>query len=316
MSEALSKRHVDAVRSFNRFYTRRIGVLDEELLKSSFTLTQARVLFELAQREQATAGALCDALALDAGYLSRIIRTFGKRRLVTRTRSTEDSRRIALSLTATGRKVFAELDRSSHEVTAQMLSGLSASDRQRLLASMQEVTHTLDAGTVGSSTSAGDEITLRMHRPGDIGWAIERHGQLYADEFGWTVEFEALVATLFASFVSRQDPACERLWIAEIGGERVGCVFVVRNQDDPSVAQLRCLLVDPRARGKGVGQRLVRECIAFAKLAGFARMMLWTNDILVAARRIYEAEGFRLIKEEPHRSFGHDLVGQTWTRDL
>lgn len=312
MIEAPTKQHVDVVRQFNRFYTRRIGVLGEDLLQSSFTLTQARVLFELAHREQATAREICDALELDPGYLSRILRNFGKRRLITRTRSSEDSRRIALALTATGRKVFSELDRSSHEATAQMLSGLRPSDRQRLVASLQEVALTLDS----SSTKASEEIVLRTHRPGDIGWAIERHGQLYADEFAWSVEFEALVASLFASFVSNQDPSCERLWIAQIGGERVGCVFVVRNQEDPTVAQLRCLLVDPKARGKGVGQRLVRECVAFAKQAGFRKMVLWTNDVLVAARRIYEAEGFRLIKQDPHRSFGHDLVGQTWMRDL
>lgn len=312
MAGAPTWQHVDVVRQFNRFYTRRIGVLGEGLLQSSFTLTQARVLFELAHRGQASAGEICEALELDPGYLSRILRNFGKRRLVTRTRSREDSRRITLSLTTAGRKVFDELDRSSHEATALMLSGLRPSDRQRLVASMQEVAHTLGAG----SSKVSEEIVLRAHRPGDIGWAIERHGQLYADEFGWSVEFEALVASLFASFVSSQEPACERLWIAEIGGERVGCVFVVRNQEDAAVAQLRCLLVDPKARGKGVGQRLVQECIAFAKLAGFRKMVLWTNDILVAARRIYEAEGFCLIEEEPHRSFGHDLVGQTWMRDL
>ena len=312
MTGSPTKQHVAVVRKFNRFYTHRIGVLDEGLLDSSFTLTQARVLFELAQRERATAAEICAALELDAGYLSRILRNFAKRRLVTRTRSHEDSRRIALSLTPTGRKVFGELDRSSHEATAQMLSGLRAGDRQRLLASMQEVTQVLGS----SRTDAHAEIVLRTHRPGDIGWAIERHGQLYADEFGWTVEFEALVATLFADFVSKQDPARERLWIAQIGGDRVGCVFVVRNQEDPAVAQLRCLLVDPRARGKGLGQRLVQECISFAKLAGYRKMLLWTNDILVSARRIYEAQGFQLVKQEPHRSFGHDLVGQTWMRDL
>jgi DNA-binding MarR family transcriptional regulator/GNAT superfamily N-acetyltransferase len=306
-----AKEHVDAVRSFNRFYTRQIGVLDESLLNSSFTLTQARVLFELAQRSQATAKELGDALDLDAGYLSRILRDFSKRRLIARERSNEDSRRVVISLTPLGRKVFKDLDRSSHRATARMLSTLRTSDRQRLLASLSEVRNTL-----ASPERRSGEIVLRGHRPGDIGWAIERHGRLYEEEFGWNVEFEALVATLFGNFAMKHDPACERLWIAEIDGERVGCVFVVRNAEDPTAAQLRCLLVDPKARGKGVGQRLVQECVSFARAAGYEKMVLWTNDVLVAARKIYEAAGFRLVAENRHRSFGHDLVGQTWAREL
>jgi DNA-binding MarR family transcriptional regulator/GNAT superfamily N-acetyltransferase len=311
MPASPAKEHVDAVRSFNRFYTRQIGVLDESLLDSSFTLTQARVLFELAQRPQATAKEIGDALGLDAGYLSRILAGFAKRRLIRRERSSEDSRRVVLSLTPAGRKVFKELDRNSHQATSRMLSNLRTSDRQRLLASLSEVRNTLAAPAPGSG-----EIVLRDYRPGDIGWAIERHGALYAQEFGWNVEFEALVSTLFASFATKHDPSAERLWIAEIDGERVGCVFVVRNPDDPTAAQLRCLLVDPKGRGKGVGRRLVQECISFARAAGYEKMVLWTNDVLIAARRIYEAEGFRLVAEERHRSFGQDLVGQTWAREL
>jgi DNA-binding MarR family transcriptional regulator/GNAT superfamily N-acetyltransferase len=312
VSPSPAKQQVDAVRGFNRFYTRQIGVLDEGLLHSPFTLTQARVLFELGQREQCTAKEVGAVLGLDAGYLSRILREFAKQQLISRKRSQTDSRQIALALTAKGRKTFKELDRSSHESTAEMLGQLRSSDRQRLLASLNEVARTLNP----VQKKAAEEILLRTHRPGDIGWAIERHGQLYADEFGWNEEFEALVATLFANFATKHDPQFERLWIAEIQGERVGCVFVVRNQDDPAVAQLRCLLVDPKGRGKGVGQRLVQECVAFARSAGFKKMMLWTNDVLIAARRIYEAEGFRLTKTDRHRSFGHDLVGQTWERDL
>lgn len=311
MPTSTAKEHVDAVRSFNRFYTRQIGVLDEGLLDSSFTLTQARVLFELAHRSQATAKEIGDELDLDAGYLSRILRDFSKRRLIKRERSSADSRRIVLSLTPLGRKVFKTLDRNSQRATERMLSGLRSSDRQRLLASLSEVRNTL-----ADEAPRSGEIVLRTHRPGDVGWAIERHGQLYADEFGWNVEFEALVATLFASFATKHDASCERFWIAEIDGERVGCVFVVRNAEDSSTAQLRCLLVDPKARGKGVGRRLVQECIAFARAAGYAKMILWTNDVLVAARKIYEAEGFRLVAEDHHHSFGHDLVGQTWSRDL
>lgn len=269
------------------------------------------MLFELAQRPRATAKEIGDALDLDAGYLSRILATFSKRRLIARERSSEDSRRVVISLTPLGRKTFKQLDSSSNRATAQVLSGLRESDRRRLLASLSEVRNTLE-----SNAQRSGEIVLRSHRPGDIGWAIERHGHLYAEEFGWNVEFEALVATLFANFARQHDPSCERLWIAEIDGERVGCVFVVRNAEDASAAQLRCLIVDPKARGKGVGRRLVRECISFARAAGYKKMVLWTNDVLVSARRIYEAEGFRLVGENRHRSFGHDLVGQTWMREL
>ena len=312
MGSLPAAQHIDAVRSFNRFYTRQIGVLDEGLLDSPFTLTQARVLFELAQARGVTAREICSMLGLDAGYLSRIVQDFEKRGLITRQRKRDDARHIALALTVAGRKAFKTLDRSSHKATARMLARLRASDRQRLLASLHEVRETL----ASRRESAADGITLRSYRPGDIGWAIERHGQLYSDEFGWNVEFEALVANLFANFVTKQNPKTERLWIAEIAGERVGCVFVVRSEDEPSAAQLRCLLVDPKARGKGVGQRLVQECISFAKSAGYRTMILWTNDVLVAARRIYEAEGFKLLKEDRHHSFGHDLVGQTWSRPL
>lgn len=308
----LSKHDVDAVRSFNRFYTRQIGVLNEGLLDSPFTLTQARVLFELAQRKEATAKELQDALDLNAGYLSRMVRDFAKRKLIARERSTEDSRRIVLSLTAAGRKTFQGLDRGSHRSTQQMLKDLRQSDRQRLLASLDEVSRTLQR----QPAPATSQIVLREPRPGDLGWAIERHGALYASEYGWNIEFDALVAKLFADFIGNQDRKYERMWIAEVDGERAGCVFVVRNADDRNVAQLRCLIVDPKARGKGVGAKLVQECIAFAQRAGFKKMMLWTNDMLVAARRIYEAEGFELIESNRHRSFGKDLVGQTWERKL
>jgi DNA-binding MarR family transcriptional regulator/GNAT superfamily N-acetyltransferase len=312
MSTTPATRQIDAVRSFNRFYTRTIGVLDEGLLDSPFTLTQARVLFELAQAREATAKEICARLDLDAGYLSRIVKQFAKRQLITRRRAREDSRHIVLALTAQGMKAFRALDRSSHRSVAQMLSGLRSSDRQRLLTSLHDVRNTLAPG----ARSGSGKVLLRTHRPGDIGWAIARHGELYAQEFGWNVEFEGLVANLFGNFVLKQDRSAERLWIAELDGERVGCVFVVRNEDDAAAAQLRCLLVDPKARGKGVGRRLVRRCIAFAGSAGYSRMVLWTNDVLVGARRIYETEGFRLVQENPHHSFGKDLVGQTWERPL
>ncbi|MDO1529909.1 helix-turn-helix domain-containing GNAT family N-acetyltransferase [Fulvimonas sp. R45] len=311
MPKAVPAAHVEALRAFNRSYTRSIGVLEEGLLSSPFSLTQARVLFELAQRGQASANEIGDDLGLDAGYLSRIVRGFAGAGLVARKPSPQDRRRTLLSLTAAGQRAFAELDRRSRAQAAAMLGQLSPADRERLLGNMLAMRRVLEA-----PEERGGRPVIRTHRPGDIGWAIERHGRLYADEYGWNQEFEALVATLFAGFATRHDPARERMWVAELDGVRVGCVFVVRNADDADVAQLRCLLVDPAGRGRGVGRRLVERCIAFAREAGYRDMMLWTNDVLVAARRIYEAAGFALAKEYPHRSFGHDLVGQIWSRRL
>jgi DNA-binding MarR family transcriptional regulator/GNAT superfamily N-acetyltransferase len=311
MPKSVPASHVEALRAFNRFYTRRIGVLEEGLLSSPFPLTQARVLFELAQRGQAGANEIGEHLGLDAGYLSRIVRGFAGNGLVARKPSPHDRRRTLLSLTAAGRRAFAELDRRSRTQAAAMLGQLSATDRERLLGHMLAM-----RGVLETPAERGGRLTIRAHRPGDIGWAIERHGRLYADEYGWNQEFEALVATLFAGFATRHDPARERMWIAELDGARVGCVFVVRNADDPDLAQLHCLLVDPAGRGRSVGRRLVERCIGFARGAGYRGMTLWTNDVLVSARRIYEAAGFALAKEYRHRSFGHDLVGQIWSREL
>jgi DNA-binding MarR family transcriptional regulator/GNAT superfamily N-acetyltransferase len=303
---------VEAVRRFNRFYTRRIGVLEEGLLASPFTLAQARVLFELGTRNTVTAGELVAMLGLDPGYLSRILQGFVNSRLIARKRSTEDGRRTELSLTAKGRKAFGTIDGRSRNTIGEMISPLSSTQRERLFGAMQTLEETLsESGAIGDVT-----IAVRPYRIGDVGWAIEQHGRLYAEEFGWNREFEALVATLFARFATNHDPESEQFWIAEVDGARVGCVFVVRNENDPRAAQLRCLLVDPRGRGLGVGRRLVDECIHFAKSAGYERMLLWTNDILVAARRVYEGAGFSLVEESPHHSFGHDLVGQIWKRTL
>lgn len=310
MTDDLLNAQAETVRGFNRFYTRQIGVLDEGLLASPFTLTQARVLFELGIRKAVTAREIGDVLGLDAGYLSRIVQNFASQGLIRREPSPEDGRQIVLSLTTEGRKTFRGLDRKSHAVAAAHLSGLSTPRRARVLSLMQDLQHAL-------SPEPGDgTLTIRTYRAGDIGWAIERHARIYTDEFGWNQDFEALVATLFARFATQHDPATERCWIAEVDGERVGCVFVVRNEEHPNTAQLRCLLVDPKARGLGIGKRLVDECLAFARAAGYTRMLLWTNDILTSARRIYEAAGFELVKEERHHSFGHDLVGQIWRRDL
>jgi DNA-binding MarR family transcriptional regulator/GNAT superfamily N-acetyltransferase len=303
---------VAAVRQFNRFFTQRIGVLDESLLDSGLTLTQARVIFEIGSCESCTAGDLISLLRLDAGYLSRILQEFEDSGLIKRKPSPADGRRALLSLTSKGRRKFTQLDRQSRRRIGELIGPLSAPQRARLLCAMRALQESLCGAPLGQQRS----IEIRPHRIGDVGWAIERHGQLYSAEFGWNEEFEALVATLFAGFATKHDPATEQFWVAEVDGERVGCVFVVRSEKIENAAQLRCLLVDPRGRGLGLGRRLVDECIRFSKSAGYRQIILWTNDVLVSARRIYEAAGFSLVEESAHRSFGHDLVGQYWSRDL
>jgi GNAT superfamily N-acetyltransferase len=252
---------------------------------------------------------LADELDLDRGYLSRILQGFERDGLIRRSRSDDDGRQSDLVLTAKGRRAFAPLDRASHDEVAALLAHLGDSDARRLVGAMAAIERLL-----GNAPMPPPTITLRTHRPGDMGWVIERHGALYAQEYGWDERFEALVATIAARFIERFDAARERCWIAERDGERVGSVFVVKRA--ATVAQLRLLLVEPSARGLGIGARLVDECLAFARGAGYRRMMLWTNGGLDAARAIYEARGFRLTKEERHHSFGHDLVGQTFERAL
>ncbi|HTN28556.1 MAG TPA: helix-turn-helix domain-containing GNAT family N-acetyltransferase [Burkholderiales bacterium] len=312
MAAAPHGAQVEALRSFNRFYTKEIGVLGEGLLQTRYTLTQARVVFELGKRKRASASEIAAALGLDLGYLSRIVQRFRAQGLVARTKSAEDGRRAWLTLTARGRKQFKTFDRRSRDEVSALIGRLPAAHRTRLVASLRNAQSILSS----EKRRPAGRIAIRPYRLGDIGWAIERHAQVYADEFGWNAEFEALVAKLFAGFANEHDRAQERCWIAELDGERAGCVFVVRNEDDPSMAQLRCLLVEPGARGFGIGRRLVDQCIAFARSVGYPKMILWTNDVLISARRIYEAAGFKLIKEEPHRSFGKDLVGQFWMLGL
>lgn len=302
-------RRAEAVRSFNRFYTRQIGVLREGLLRSEFSLAEVRVLREMSLREAATASEVGRELGLDAGYLSRIVRGFEGRGLVSRAPSPSDGRQSLLSLTPEGRAVFARLDADAHAEAAAMLEGLSPQEQERLLAAMHTVQDLL-----GGRPEPRVPYLLRPHGPGDVGWVVQRHGALYAAEYGWDATFEALVAEIGAGFLRTFDPRRERCWIAERDGENVGSVFLVRGTDE--VAKLRLLLVEPSARGLGIGRRLVEECVRFARQAGYRRITLWTNDVLVAARRIYEAAGFRLENEEPHHSFGHDLVGQTWEREL
>ena len=303
---------VAAFRRFNRFYTKHVGALDEGFHQSRFTLTEARVLYELGTRDVANATAIREELSVDPGYLSRILQNFANKGLVSRKRASNDRRQVVLTLTAKGRRAFHELDSKSNERAKEVLNTLVPAERRQLLSAITGVEQLLSRKT----ESAPRTVVVREPKPGDIGWAIFAHGELYAKQFGWNAEFEALVARLFADFANGHDPAAERMWVAEIDGERVGTVFVVRNADDANVAQLRCLLVDPKARGLGVGTRLVNECVSFARSAGYRAIMLWTNDVLISARRIYEAAGFTLDHEYAHHSFGHDLTAQVWRRDL
>jgi len=306
-AQADLERRVASVRRFNRFYTSRIGVL--HYLGSDFSLAEVRVLYELAHRTTApTASELGKDLGLDAGYLSRLLRGFERRGLIARTRSDSDGRRSHLALTAGGRAAFAPLGARSHTETAALLSALSESDQERIVEAMETIE------TVLGGPQAPPPFTLRPHRPGDMGWVVQQHGALYAQEYGWDERFEALVAGITAKFIEHYDPARERCWIAEKDGEPVGSVFLVKRSK--TVAQLRLLSVSPKARGLGLGARLVAECEQFARAAGYRKIVLWTNSVLTAARRIYEAAGYTLVSSERHRSFGHDLVGETWEKAL
>jgi DNA-binding MarR family transcriptional regulator/N-acetylglutamate synthase-like GNAT family acetyltransferase len=296
---------IEAVRRFNRFFTRRIGVLREGLLHSPYSLTEARILFEIARGEEVSASGLSRELGLDPGYLSRILARLEQRGLIDKVRSGTDGRRHILSLTSEGEEAFSVLDERSREEVAEMLEELSEGDQRRLLEAMQTIEGILEKGFKFS-----EPFVLRPHEPGDMGWVVQRHGVLYAREYGWDERFEALVARIVADFIDSYDPAMERCWIAEMGGQRVGCVFLVRGSD--TVAKLRLLLVEPGARGLGLGTRLVEECIRFARSRGYKTLTLWTNSVLDAARHIYEERGFELVEEQEHHSFGRDLVGQNW----
>lgn len=300
---------VAAVREFNRFYTRQIGVLTEAYLESPFSLTEARVIYELAHHDATTATGLCKELGLDAGYLSRILRGFKKRGLIEAQLSDTDRRLSLLKLTASGQQAFAFLDSHSQNEIEALLSRMQAEDRNRLLAAMQTIQR-----LIGSDRRSPAGYLLRPHQPGDMGWVVHRHGVLYAEEYLWDEHFEALIADIVAKFIRHFDPRWERCWIAERGGGNVGSVFLVRKSRQ--VAKLRLLLVDPKARGMGIGTRLVEECLRFARQAGYRKITLWTNSILVAARKIYEKAGFEMIASEPHHSFGHDLISETWERAL
>jgi len=300
---------VEAVRRFNRFYTKQIGVLHERLLRSPFSLTEARVIYELAHHEKTTATELCNELGLDAGYLSRLLRSFKKRGLVDKELSQTDGRQNLLSLTEQGQEAFATLNVRSRNEVGATLSDLSPVDQNRLVKAMQTI-----EGLLGASTEHRVPYLLRLHQPGDMGWVVHRHGVLYAEEYGWDEQFEALVAGIVAKFIQHYYPKQERCWIAEMEGDIVGSVFLVKQSK--TVAKLRLLLVEPKARGLGLGTRLVAECVRFARQVGYRKIVLWTNNVLHAARHLYEKVGFRLVRQELHHSFGHDLIGQTWELKL
>ena len=309
MAESEFNQRVGAVRRFNRFWTRQIGMLREGYLESPFSLTEVRVLYELARSEEITASELGKELGLDVGYLSRLLRGFEGRGLISKKPSETDGRRSLLRLTEGGQEAFAPLDARSREDVGAMLEALSAAEQDRLVGAMRTIEELL-----GAQPESKVPYLLRPHEAGDMGWVVHRHGILYAREYGWDERFEALVARIVADFVDNFDPAKERCWIAEGDCAILGCVFVVKESD--TVAKLRLLLVEPEARGLGLGTRLVEECVRFARSRGYEKLTLWTNSVLDIARRIYEEKGFEIVEEEEHHSFGKDLVGQNWELKL
>lgn len=299
---------VAQVREFNRFYTNVIGILRGGYLGLPYTVAETRVMYELAQRPSVGISELRRALNLDAGYLSRILARLEGDSLVAKDRSPDDARRRVIRLTAVGHETFAQMNARSAEEIGALMAPLPEESRARLVAAMDTIVALL------SDSPTPQAYVLRPPRPGDLGWVVQRHGAVYAEEYGWDATFEALVARIVADYVDHRDPVRENAWMADVDGEPVGCVFCVRRSDD--TAQLRLLLVDPSARGLGIGGRLVEECVRFARRTGYKAIQLWTNDVLTDARRIYDRAGFCLAAEESHRSFGHDLVGQTLTLSL
>jgi DNA-binding MarR family transcriptional regulator/GNAT superfamily N-acetyltransferase len=300
---------VEAVRQFNRFYTQKIGVLHEGLLSSSFSLSEVRVLYELAHRERPVASELRKDLGLDPGYLSRILSSFKAKGLIDSKPSEQDGRQSILWLTEQGKAAFAPLNERAHDEIGILIGSLTESDQTRLVKAMESIKELLSFGPKDKMP-----YLLRPHQPGDMGWVVHLHGMLYTQEYGWDETFEALVAGIVAKFIQNFDPKRERCWIAEIEGEIVGSVFLVKESE--TVSKLRLLLVHPKARGLGMGKRMVNECLRFARQVGYRKTVLWTNNVLLAARHIYEVAGFKLVLEEPHHSFGHDLVGETWELEL
>ncbi len=325
MAASALGQHVDAVRRFNRFYTRQIGVLQEKLLHSPFSLTEGRVLYEIGYHGDTgtpratapTAGDLAKALDIDGGYLSRILRRFAKRRLITRTTSVADARHAHLALTRRGEAALVPLQQLARDEVTVMLRHLSPTGRRCVVDAMRLIQTSL--GKPGDATVAeamaahgrdGQPCTLREHRAGDLGWIVSRQGALYAEEYGWTTEYEALAAEIVAQFLKNFDPTRERCWIAECNAARVGAVMIVKHSD--TVAKLRLLHVERTARGLGIGKRLVDECIRFSRTAGYQKITLWTQANLLAARHLYKTVGFTCVAQESHHRFGKDLVAETW----
>jgi DNA-binding MarR family transcriptional regulator/GNAT superfamily N-acetyltransferase len=296
---------VAVVRRFNRFFTRQIGVLREELLHSPYSLAESRIIYEIANRDNLIAADLSRELGLDAGYVSRILDRLLRQNLILRIPSDEDGRQRLLKLTSDGEKAASLLDCRSKEEISEMLDTLSVRDQNHLIEAMDTIEQLL-----GTGFKYSEPYFLRRHEPGDMGWVIHMHGRLYSEEYGWNESFEALVAQICADFINHYNPDKECCWIAEMGGKIVGSIFVVKS--DKEVAKLRLLLVDPSARGSGLGTRLVDECIRFAKRKGYRKLVLWTNSVLVTARNIYKKAGFELVEQEPHHSFGKDLIGENW----
>jgi DNA-binding MarR family transcriptional regulator/GNAT superfamily N-acetyltransferase len=303
------KSQIAAVRGFSRFYTRKLGIIEPKLLDSPWTLQEARIIYEIAERKGCTATDLVHALGLDAGFLSRTLQAMQRRQIVARKPSTADRRVTELALTAKGRAAFADLDRRSRDVVATLLDSLDAAERAAIVNAMASIEQTLEPPAGRPAC-----FLLRSHRPGDIGWIVSRHGALYAQEYGWDITFEALAAEIAAQFIRSYDATREHCWIAEIGGEPVGSIFLVKASDD--VAKIRLLPVEKKARGLGVGRALAEQCIRFARDAGYSSVTLWTQSILVAARGIYQRAGFQCVRQEKHHSFGVDLVGETWELEL
>jgi DNA-binding MarR family transcriptional regulator/ribosomal protein S18 acetylase RimI-like enzyme len=295
---------VAAVRAFNRFYTRKLGVLDQQLLESPYSLTEARMLYELAHKDSLSAREIGDTLGLDAGYLSRILKGFTEKGLISRRPSAKDRRLHQLSLTAKGRLAFGRLNRGSHDHVEAMLDGLGA-NAPRVVQAMTTIEKLL-----GTADIPPPVATLRSPHPGDMGWVVQSHGALYASEYGFDSSFEGLVADIVAKYLASFDSSRERCWIADMDGRQVGSIFLVKGSDD--VAKIRLLIIDPAGRGQGLGHRLVAEAIGFARQCGYRKITLWTQSNLLAARKIYERAGFSLVATEPHRSFGQNLVGETW----
>jgi DNA-binding MarR family transcriptional regulator/GNAT superfamily N-acetyltransferase len=301
----VSSREIALVRAFNRDYTRRIGVLGEAYHDSPYSLTEARVLYEIAHRPKVTAAELAADLALDRGYLSRILKRFTAHKVLMQVASTQDGRRRNLTLTSAGKRSFTDLDHKSQQQVVAMLMGLGGAARQSLLRGMQSMQRAFSGCGIDPA-----DIVYRQHRPGDMGWVVQRHGELYFQEYGWDESFEALVAEIACEFIRNLRPERERCWLAEHAGCRLGCIFLVAAE--AGTAKLRLLLVEPEARGLGIGRRLVGECVAFARAAGYSRIVLWTQESLGAARHLYAEAGFRRTAAEPHHSFGKDLIGENW----